>query len=191
MSSKLKLITGLFFHGLTVLAFGQGVGIGPGGSYSFGFSSLNFIRSANAADGGQVAVNFVTNGLGPGESLLLELFPNALTDTPLAFTFDGAAGGPFPDGSLGGVALFWSPGSAAIWPDLQGVVRVTMNSGSVQLSSFAVTQVAGGNYYSQTFPVPEPTATTLVLIGAGLLIVVRRSTCRCLPACRITGNFPP
>ena len=177
MSSKLKLVTGLLFHGLTLLAFGQGVGIGPGGSYSFGFSSLNFIRPATAADGGQVSVNFVNNGLGPGESLLLELFPNALTDTPLAFTFGGAAGGPFPDGSLGGVALFWSPGAAAEWPDLQGVVRVTMNSGSVQLSSFAVTQVAGGGYYSQNFPVPEPTVMSLALVGAGLLTVVRRRRC--------------
>lgn len=174
MSRKLKLITGLFFHALTLLAFGQGVGVGPGGSYSFEFSSLNFIRSANAADGGLVSVNFVTNGLGPGESLLLELFPNTLTDTPLAFTFDGAAGGSLPDGSLGGVAIFWSPGAPAEWPDLQGVVRVTMVSGTIQLSGFAVTQVAGGGYYSQTFPVPEPTTAGLVLVGAGLLMARRR-----------------
>jgi len=170
----LKLIAGLLFHGLTLLTFGQGVGIPTGGSYAFEFSTLPFIRPATPADGGQVSVNFVTDGLGPGESLMLELFPNALTDTPLAFTFDGAAGGPFPDGSLGGVAIFWSPGAAAVWPDLQGVVRVTMGSGSIQISSFSVTQVASGNYYSQTFPVPEPTAMAFVLVGAGLLMATRR-----------------
>ena len=174
MSRVFKIVAGLFCHGLTLLAFGQGVGIGPGGSFTFEFSSLAFIRPANAADGGQVSLNFVTNGLGPGESLLLQLFPNTLGDTPLAFTFDGAAGGPFPDGSLGGVAIFWSPGAAAEWPDLQGVVRVTMIGGAVQLSNLSVTQVAGGGYYSQTFPVPEPTATALVLVGAGLLMEMRR-----------------
>ena len=170
----MKLIVGLFFHGLTLLAFGQGMGISSGGSFTFEFSSLAFIRPATAADGGQVSVNFIANGLGPGERLLLELFPNTLTDTPLAFTFDGVAGGSFPDGSLGGVAIFWSPGTAAEWPDLQGVMRVTMNSGSIQLSSFAVTQVAGGGYYSQTFPVPEPTTSALLAMGLGLLLATRR-----------------
>jgi hypothetical protein len=176
VSRKLKLVAGLFFHGLTLLAFGQGVGISTGGSYAFEFSSLSFIRTATPADGGQVSINFITDGLGPGENLLLELFPNTLTDTPLAFTFDGATGGPFPDGSLGGIALFWSPGSLAIWPDLQGVVRVTMNSGSIQLSSFSVTQVANGGYHSQTFPVPEPSTMTLILVSVGVFMAMRRQT---------------
>jgi hypothetical protein len=50
---------------------------------------------------------------------------------------------------------------------------VTMISGTVDLSSFFVSQVVGGNYYSQTFTVPEPTTTTLIIGGFGLLFVIR------------------
>ena len=168
MTRKLKLLPALLIHGLALVAFGQGVGISQGGSYTFQFSSLPFVRTAGPLDGGRFAVNFSTNGLGTGESLLLELFPNSVSDVPLTFTFDGAAGSLLPDGSLGGVFVSWSPGVPGLWPDLQGVARVTMIGGAVQVSDFSVTQVEAGGYYSGSFPVPEPGPLALVLIGAGV-----------------------
>ncbi len=104
---------------------------------------------------------------------MLEIFPNSLSDSPLSST---VTIDEFPSGREG-VSYWWSWGGPhpepPFFPDLQGVLRVTMLSGSAQLSGFEVAQVINGEFYSGYTAVPEPAVGTLLRAGLVCLLIFR------------------
>lgn len=85
----MKLITLLILF-LHCNVFAQGVLLNTGDSYVFAFDSLNFLGTRSDLDvmeQGRVVVRFAPYSLSDGDSVSVELFPNALSDTPLRFVF--------------------------------------------------------------------------------------------------------
>src|SRR5258706_8279191 len=105
----------------------------------------NPISTATLADQGLVSVAFGNSLLDPGEALTLDLYENSLSDVPFASqTFSG----------IGASSL--ATATPAAWQDLQGVVRVTMNEGSVELDHLSFMVIQNGVGYGGTIIVPEP-----------------------------------
>ncbi len=155
------------------IVYGQGVLLGPGQSYTFEFTSLPYVRPAQT-DSGSLAAYFAPGTFSDGESVLLEIFANTLSDAPLTSSYTHSG----PANPLDSVALaeVWRSTDPPYFPDLQGNARVTMLNGDAQLDGFNVQQVISGGVYSQYFPVPEP--STFALIALGLAVLVRARTRR-------------
>ena len=173
-----KLIVGSVLVAFSAGAMAQGVLLDQGQSYIFEFKSLTDLRPAVAGDPCQVIAWFAPGTLDPpgGEKAILEIFPDSLLDSPFSSTitidefssgrgaliYGGLCGGPHPEPPL--------------FPDLQGVLRVTMLSGSAQLTGFEVSQVINGEFYSDYTTVPEPAASTLLAAGLVCLLLFRIKT---------------
>jgi hypothetical protein len=106
--------------------------------------------SSSVIDVGSISILFRGDLLDPGESLTVQLFENNLSEAPMlsqSFIGNGSAS----------LALF-APGG---WSDLQGIVRITMNAGTVQVGQlkFSVTKSGIGHQGTIEFvpitPVPS------------------------------------
>lgn len=145
----------------------QGVLLGPGQSYIFEFTSLPYVRLAQT-DNGSLAAYFAAGTFGDGESVLMEIFANTVSDTPVTSSYTHS--GPANPLESVGLAQVWMSSAPPFFPDLQGIARVSMLNGDAQLDGFAVKQVISGGVYSQYFPVPEPSTPVLLAVGLACLV---------------------
>ena len=138
-------------------AWAQGVHLLPGQTLSIEFNGVGNCRSTEPSyAGGTVAVVFGNDLLGPGEQLSLEIFEDNLNAPSVASRIYSPAVPVFN-------AVLESPGS---WLDLQGVIRLSMLSGSLDVS-YAHFWVKPDAFTScETFVlVPEPRVGVLVALG--------------------------
>ena len=154
-----KLLVGSLLVLAGAVSFGQGVPLQQGQSYTFEFTSIPNLRPALSVDPVQVIAWFEPGTFGAANARL-EIFPNNLFDTPLT---NSVAMVEYPDRV--GLPYWWSTfgphADPPFFPDLQGVLRVTMLSGSARLSAFEVDQIINGDFYSGYFTVPEPAVASL------------------------------
>ena len=157
-----------------VVGFGQGVILGPGQSYVFEFTSLAYSRPATQSDGGSIAAYFAPGTFSDGESVEFAIYANSLADTPLisSYTHSGPAD-PLTAVALGQV---WPNTAPPFFPDLQGLLRVTMLTGDAEFDAFDAKQVINGGVYSGYFPVPEPLTPGLLGFGLAYLAWQRKRT---------------
>ena len=142
--------------------------LSEGQSYDFSFSSLSLSSVSSEPFGWFVDVSFAIDLVESGEILRIELLEDSNADAPFASTTP--VGLPMGATSWGFGTTLPSPE----WDDLQGIVRFRMESGSVGVNTIEVTKYLSGDSYSQTFVIPEPAATAMLLFGAALCLLVRR-----------------
>lgn len=156
----MKTTAALLLLSLCLNSFAQGVLLGPGDTYSYSFSNLNY---GGELGGGKPQASFSAHFTGdlldPGESVRLEMFESSLSDSPVA--------------SLDVTALTTARSRADLfvgtnplpWLDFQGAVRFTMLSGSVGLASVGVNTMIGTSSYGVLTAVPEPGSLALLCLG--------------------------
>jgi hypothetical protein len=164
----MKVLPLLLLALVRLSASGQGVILGPGDSFQFEFSSLQYAGPAQNY-GSSLAVDFALGSFMENESLRLELFSNTFSDTALAGTYQGTSN----PNAYYGIVVVWGSPSQPYWPDLQGAVRVSMLSGSAEVTAIQIQQVVGGSLYFQRFSVPEPSALSLFAMSAVPLVLFR------------------
>ena len=152
-------------------ASAQGVHLGPGDSLSIGFNgNLGCIQTEFTPPGASVSVFFSDNILEPGDSLRLEMFENNLNEPPVAMQTYTATS-PVNSVNLGTIPETWFDG--------QGLIRITMNSGSVDLGSAQF--FVSPNFLLRcetTVIVPEPSILLLAALGGIATAVSRLLLCR-------------
>ena len=161
------LICATFCWGL--VAYPQGVHLTTGNSLSIEFNGVDpcqFIEFAQSS----AFVGFGNDPLGPGEVLRLELFENTVNDSPFASqTYMPAT--PTTSASLAG--------PAGRWLDYQGLVQVSMLSGSVDvIGTYFFIAPDQNTLCTARVTVPEPTTTVLLALGGLSLVIWRRSRSR-------------
>jgi hypothetical protein len=145
----------------------------PGSPLILSFSNLPFIQAVQCCVtllGGQggASINLTSNLLGVGDNIRLEMFENSVADVPF-YTNDFTT----PTAQFGASVVVPSP-----WQDLQGVIRLTALSGSIDVSSIVITVYQGilipgpgcgcdANRYVQTF-IFDPAPVPIPNIGVGL-----------------------
>jgi hypothetical protein len=183
-----KLIISSLLAATSVVALGQGVLLEQGQSYVFEFTSIPDLRPAVSADPSQVIAWFEPSTFGRTTSALLEVFPNSLSDNPLSTTNPMVE---YPDRV--GLAIWWPTSvhgaQPPFFPDLQGVLRVTMLTGTAQLGGFEVDQVINGEFYSGYFSVPEPAASNLLAPALVWLVFSRMRRNRLAKVTRAAGGI--
>lgn len=151
---------------LAAVALGQGILLNEGQSYVFDFSSIPDLGPAVSGGPGKVIAWFAPGTMGVGENALMEIFPDSLSDSPRSTR--GVFIDEFPSGRTG-LPYWWSTigphAQPPFFPDLQGIVRVTMFNGTAQLSGFEIAEVINGEFYSGYFAVPEPPVGTLFAVA--------------------------
>ena len=160
------IITLSVIYLVTFRTLAQGVHLGPGDSLTLGFNGVDRCFSTEGTTpGGFVVVGFGTDLLSAGESLRLDLFENEADAAVVASQVFS------PGTSLSFVDLT-SPGS---WLDNQGVIRVTMLAGAVDIDHARF--IVSPNMFTYCpidVAVPEPFAGALLIIGAGTLLALRQ-----------------
>jgi hypothetical protein len=103
------------------LAAQGSIHLGPGESFSYEFSSLDFVQSgALLSQGGGVAFYRLV-WPSASDQVLVELFENSVTELPVA--------SQILTGQVGDAL-----GRAGIWQDLQGAVRITALKAPIDLT---------------------------------------------------------
>jgi hypothetical protein len=168
-------------------AYAQGtLTLNAGDTYTYQFSSLSLQGTWDVQDHpgvpiGRVDGFFVPGSFQPGSSLLVEMFEDTPSSSPIASqTLNSPVGFPAPPGPL-----FWSLDA---WQDLQGSVRVSMLSGSVTMDFFQVTANRNdsgvmNSYRSSALPVPEPNPISLMGVGVLLITLMRSRDQSSKPLC--------
>jgi len=171
-----RFVVGLLGILASSVVFGQGIQLDQGQSYTFEFNSVPLVPTPTSEPvRSHVIAWFEPTTYQYTHVALLEAFADSLADTPLtnSIGFDDYTG-------RWGVEYAWrivgpNPDSP-YFPDLQGVLRVTMLDGSAQLSGFEVAQYIDGNYYVGYFPIPEPNVSSLFApILVSLFFVKKKS----------------
>ena len=119
----------------TITVTGQGVHLSPGDSLSVGFNNLDCHFSEGNIVETAVNITLGTDVLSPGESLRLEMFEDSSNEAPFASQIFSPAAP---------LSSFYLLGPSSNWGDHQGVIRLTMLSGSVD--------VLDGYFYAATSP---------------------------------------
>jgi hypothetical protein len=140
----------------------QGVHLSAGDTLSLEF---NGVLGCNFTEGSAPTFAGVGNDiLGLGESLRLEMFENSLIDSPFATQLYSPIA----------PATFVQIYGPSAWLDYQGVIRVTMLSGSVDVNyaHFVVSPNVNTFCNADVFAVPEPSAGLLITLGSSIGTVV-------------------
>ena len=144
------------------------VTVNSGETCNFSFDSLTptFSEPVNTSVPVQVDIKFTSNDIfGPSESMVL------------MFNEDSPSGSNFYTGNLSldylsGVSHIYRQFTELYWQDLEGFIRLTMGTGSVEISEIEISVAIPGQRYRQVFvptvgEVPIPPA--ILLFGSGLL----------------------
>lgn len=147
----------------SVSAQAQGVHLSAGGSLTIGFDEINSCRFTEGIGGSHVYIDFGNDLLGPSETLGLEMFENSVGEVPLATaTYSPVTSVTFVD--------LRGPYS---WADHQGVIRITMFTGSVEVTGADF--IAAPNVFTYcpfSIAVPEPNSFMLITFGGSVAAVV-------------------
>ena len=138
-------------------ASAQGVHLGPGDTLAFGFNRVDGCLFTEGSPGAIADIFIGADPLQPGESMRVELFEDTLQDSPFASQVFS------PATPIAGVVL---SGTSSHWLDYQGLVQVSMLTGSTDIlgAHFAVSP--NPNTYCDTYvSVPEPKIALLMFIG--------------------------
>ena len=116
------IIFGVLTHAFT--AWSQ-VTLGPGGTFTYSFNSLPLTQTNAGGMVGQSSLtfNFSVSGFNAGDQLRCELFESSTNDVPFVNeVYSGFTGFVRSD----------------VWADRRGVVRFTMQAGSMTLNSLDI-----------------------------------------------------
>lgn len=163
-----------------VSAFGQGLSLSAGQSYTFTFDSMVLVGPNTSPDElYDAGFSFPASSGFPGNSTVsLSLFEVFSPDSPfLVQDFQGFssddAGGIEGGEANGGLIGFVGQASPA-WQDQQGMMVLTVISGSISLDGMAAKTVIGGNQYEAAVSVPEPPGVILCAIGLSFSMLLFR-----------------
>jgi hypothetical protein len=151
--------------GPMLYALGSILTLHQGEKFSFEFNALPYL-DPQANWGNACTIRFVSGSLTSSETMLVELFPNSLSETATSWSISGIGSGE------NFAATYVWPGSQPFWADLQGMLRFTMIGGSASIERVIVTQVVNNEVYQGVLSVPEPSSCGLFL--AGLFLILRR-----------------
>jgi hypothetical protein len=169
------MAAGVSFDGLS-----QGILLNAGDSYSYQFESLPF--DGYFTFGTPQAYFYLAlspSKLGSNGALRFEIFEDTPAGPPL-FSRTVTASSGMSDMSC------TVPNA---WADVQGSIRLTMVSGSVSISVFSLQCITAagpsgfGFYGDRIYPVPEPSAFTLLSLGCIAVVVLRQNS--------LKTNMPP
>jgi hypothetical protein len=157
----------------------QGVMLTSGQSMDYAFSSLSLIGPADiptvlySASVGWADGTFLS-----GSSVTLSLFDSSTAETPFqTVEFDGNTPPPPQPGDIApgdAVAIIGFEGvDSPAWQDLQGDIRVTVTSGSIEVNQLGCETVVGGLLYGGFAPVPEPQSSTLLEMAFTFCLFVK------------------
>jgi hypothetical protein len=119
------------------------------------------ISTTTLPNQGSVAIYFANNLFDPGERLTLDFYENNSSELPVASQSFSGTGESAIAGSV-----------PALWQDRQGLVRLTMNEGSIEVEQINFIVLNEGIGYQGTLPVPEPSTITF-LSFVGLFLIGR------------------
>ena len=169
---KIKYFTILVSLLLPPSTLAQGtLTLNAGESYTFEFTSLPLVGPASPDAPflryGSMSGFFST---GPtGSSMLWEMFENSTSESPIASQVVSP-----PTATLPNPPPMYA---FAGWADLQGVIRVSMLSGSTTMNTLRATVVRREEEslfeYSTLIPIPEPNLLSIVCVGVGLISLTR------------------
>jgi hypothetical protein len=157
------LVVGCLNVGPALYAQGSILTLHQGETFSFGFSALPHLDTQDNW-GNACTLRFVSGSLTSSETLLVEMFPNNLSDTASSWSVSGIG-----SGENFGATYVW-PRSQPFWSDLQGLLRFTMLQGSASIERVIVTQVVNNEVYQGSFSIPEPSSWSLLLASVCLLL---------------------
>lgn len=176
MQRALFLLFAVFF---LLLPTGRGaVILNEGDSYTFEFSSMEENSGLRWAFDVSAYFGFSDDPLDNGDTLKVEFFEDSILDTPwLSGEYEYISPTADPSGFyIPQMYFFTFQETTTQWADFQGVVRFTMLVGSVNLSAVSVERNFGDDSYYANATIPEPTAASLVGIGAVIAFLSMRRT---------------
>ena len=142
--------------------------IQQGETFIFRFDTLDLAGSQSSNILMNIRLNYASSNIfGTSESMRLAFYEDDLTQTPFFSDF-------LVTSSLSAVQNSYQQFFENYWADLQGVVRLEMIIGSIELQDIQITvrTDGGGDYYSSTFEIADPLETdipaTIPLIGIAL-----------------------
>ncbi len=142
-------------------AAAQGLLLNQGDIFTYEFSNLpdRTVRPPGQDVASGASVIFSGNYLAPGERLRIELFENSLDEAPFRTLEES------PPVMLASTGVPYGP----CWLDNQGAIRLTMLSGSVQITELQFTSLQNDIIASATVFVPEPSTLLFSCLGLGAL----------------------
>jgi hypothetical protein len=156
----------------------QGVFLSAGQSLEYSFSSLSPIGPVDVFPGEPTEVYSAgftwTQGTFPTGSLVtLSLFENSTSQVPFR-TADlqgntPSSGAPVVLNGIGLIGL--DDRDAPVWQDFQGVLLLSVTSGSIAIESLSCETVVGGIRYGGSLPIPEPSEHTLLFLMFSCLLL--------------------
>jgi hypothetical protein len=142
----------IFFSILSPCIVKASLILNSGQSFEFEFSSIAsttpFPDDHFSYAGWRVGTGIIESDY----SIIFSVFEDNTTQAPIrSGTFEGDTIPPYM--LTGGT--FLTSAALAPWQDLQGVFKIEVVSGAIELKSFSATTVVGGDYYEQTYAIPE------------------------------------
>lgn len=168
----LELMSLLVFMLVVGVTKCQGVLLTAGQSVDYSFSSMSPVASGTNlwfADFG-----WSTGGFPNGSIISASLYETATTDKPfVALSVDA-----FPENQIG--ATDYTVGGligrdVPAWQDMQGAIRISVLSGSIDLDSITVGSLISGKQYATSISIPEPaTCSYSFIVGIFVCSVAYR-----------------
>lgn len=151
--------------------------LSAGDTFNFEFTTITDNNGTTPSVFNYASFTFgIENLLYGGESMRLTMYENTLLDTPILTDVISGVGN-LGDLVASGYGFAYTSGSLPEIPftDFQGILQLSVISGDISIESVTVGTDFGGTFYSQTYPIPEPTTTLLILVACILTIIKHKS----------------